>query len=269
MSDYSAPCTILVPGANLQVIPKVKHEPPENFVDPNTYCYRLVDGKTRLRGIILGQRSGIWPFDPRKLSCFEVKQKGEEDMRYDWTVLWPQAKAMMDAGKTKREVASELKIEKSALYSKMYREGYKEPTKTDPEQPDNFDQEFDAAMTKQEVPEPETAPPKAATINEDFEKAFPPLGPAEEIKPISAGFAEEIPREIEQLSQYQSSDNDFQDEQYPYPVVELKKPGANLGPIKIQLVATLLAEYQDGMIDADITLGLTRGILDLQLPEVI
>ena len=249
MSDYSAPCTILVPGANLQVIPKVKHEPPENFVDPNTYCYRLVDGKTRLRGIILGQRSGIWPFDPRKLSCFEVKQKGEEDMRYDWTELWPQAKAMLDTGKPYGEVASELKIEKSALYSKMYREGYKQD-KADPDP----------------APEP-TQERKAATINEDFEKAFPPLGPAEEIKPISAGFAEEIPKQEEQLSQHTPEDNNFQDK-LPL-ILETKKQGVDLGPIKIQLVATLLAEYQDGMIDADITLGLTRGILDLQLPEVI
>jgi len=106
-----------------------------------------------------------------------------------------------------------------------------------------------------------------------------PLGPAEEIKPISAPYGVEIPKGEDQLSQYTPDDNDFSEEGNELNLHRVMnadrlhgllqiclKP--DLGPTKIQLIATLLAEFRDGAIDANVVLGLTRGILDLQLPEV-
>lgn len=235
-------------GSNAYITPKEEEPgPPSGFIDNTVKVYRMNEDGSQ------GELLRTMPAFPEgwdKPNEFNksIKEESEDMGRYEWTELWPQAKARLDTGKHYREVADELEIEQSALYNKMYREGYKQ-VKADPDP----------------APEP-IQERKAATINQDFEKAFT-LGPAEEIMPISTPYGVEIPKQEEQLSQYTPEDNDFQDE---LPLVqEVKKPGVDLGPIKIQLVATLLAEYRDGMIDADITLGLTRGVLDLQLPEVV
>lgn len=262
--------TELIPGANTYIKPPAEDPgPPPGFVDNTVYRYKIVDGEKVLIGTQDPFPEG-WDQLNKNIKCRPEdiqsnEQKGEESVRYDWLKLWPQAKELLDTGKTCVEVAQELKIDRSVLYSKMYREGYG-TREGIPD--DNFDKEFDAAMAKKD----ESQLRKAATINQDFEKAFPPLGPAEEIKPISAPFGVEIPKQEEQISQYRPEDNDYNDEalmSYPYPVVELKKHQPNLGPIKIELIATLLAQYLEGMVNDQVTLGLTRGILDLQLPEVV
>lgn len=65
-------CIELVPGANHLVVPPEKDpEPPESFIDRNTYSYRLVAGKKVLKGVALGPGWQNQRFNP---SC----EKGEE-----------------------------------------------------------------------------------------------------------------------------------------------------------------------------------------------
>jgi hypothetical protein len=73
----------------------------------------------------------------------------------------------------------------------------------------------------------------------------------------------ELPRE----TQYAPEDNDFTaEDELPIPFLPAEKP--DLGPVKIQLIATVLCEYHEDNISANIALRLIQGIQNLQLPEV-
>ena len=214
--------------------------PPEGFIDNTVYRYKMVDGKEVLIGTMPAFPEG-WD-KPNEFNK-SIKEESEKTMlaEINWAEIWPKVENMLAEGIKVSEIARTLEINNNTLFSKI------------------------RYMKKQGWVPPEAF--KAPTINQEFDKAFPPLGPDEEIKPIFAPYGVEIPKQEEQLSQYKPEDNDFQDE---LPLLqEVKKPGVELGPFKIQLIATLLAEYKDGMIDDQVVLGLTRGILDLQLPEVI
>lgn len=72
-------CIELLPGEPVQVFPRrLPRLPPSNFVDRNDYCFKLVDGQMRLRGIELRPDWENWPVTPDKLSCY--REKGEESM---------------------------------------------------------------------------------------------------------------------------------------------------------------------------------------------
>lgn len=73
-----APCIELIPGANYYVVPKRIKPAPSEFVDQNTYYYRLVDGQMRLKGVALGPGWEKHEFKSENLSCY--KQKGEREM---------------------------------------------------------------------------------------------------------------------------------------------------------------------------------------------
>lgn len=72
-----APCIELIPGANYYVVPEKATPIPRDFVDLNTYYYRLVEGEMKLKGIALGPGWELRNFDAKKLSCY--KQKGRDN----------------------------------------------------------------------------------------------------------------------------------------------------------------------------------------------
>ena len=72
-------CIELLPGEPVQVFPRrLPRLPPDNFIDRNDYCFKLVSGQMRLRGIELRPGWEHWPVTPGKLSCYH--KKGEEIM---------------------------------------------------------------------------------------------------------------------------------------------------------------------------------------------
>ena len=72
-----APCIELIPGANYYVVPEKATPIPRDFVDLNTYYYRLDEGEMKLKGIALGPGWELRNFDAKKLSCY--KQKGRDN----------------------------------------------------------------------------------------------------------------------------------------------------------------------------------------------
>lgn len=79
-AKHGGTCIELLPGEPVQLVPRlVSRLPPDNFINRNTYCYKLIDGQMRLRGIELGPGWENWPVTPGKLSCYH--KKGERNMR--------------------------------------------------------------------------------------------------------------------------------------------------------------------------------------------
>lgn len=100
-------CIELKPGANTYVVPREEIQAPENFIDPNSYYYQLVDGRPRLKGIVL--KSLDWPC--KWLSCFE--EKGEIFImtgkpRADKEKLFAAAKELMQTGLSMTKAAERL-----------------------------------------------------------------------------------------------------------------------------------------------------------------
>ena len=134
-------CIELIPGANYYIVPERATPIPSDFVDLNTYYYRLINGQMRLKGIALGPGWELRSFKTENLSCY--KQRGEDTMaRYNWNELWPKVLELQAQGKSVTDIAAELEIERKVLTSKIYREKNKQtPTPapdelggTDPEQ---------------------------------------------------------------------------------------------------------------------------------------
>lgn len=125
-AEYGVTCIELLPGEPVQVFPRrLPRLPPDNFVCRNTYCYKLVDGKMRLRGIELGTGWENWPAAPG--STFSCYKRGEKSMaKYNWDKLWPQVQALQAQGKSVTDIATELGIERQVLTSKIYRKKNKQ-----------------------------------------------------------------------------------------------------------------------------------------------
>ena len=105
-----APCIELIPGANYYVVPKRIKPAPSEFVDQNTYYYRLVEGEMKLKGIALGAGWELRNFDAKKLSCYKQKGEGEMVKKLDWETLGPQIDELRAQGKTIKAIAEELGI---------------------------------------------------------------------------------------------------------------------------------------------------------------
>ena len=122
-------CIELIPGANHYVVPMEmemeKETIPSDFVDLNTYYYRLINGQMRLKGIALGPGWELKNFKTENLSCY--KQRGEDTMaRYNWNELWPKVLELQAQGKSVTDIATELGIDRKVLTSKIYREENKQ-----------------------------------------------------------------------------------------------------------------------------------------------
>lgn len=90
-------------------------------INPNMYCYKLIDGHMRLKGICLGKGWEDWPFNTTQLSCYQ--KEGEKDMAIiDWSKKWPQAKGMLENGLSLTEIAKALDVDRKMLKSKYDRE---------------------------------------------------------------------------------------------------------------------------------------------------
>jgi len=119
-----APCIELIPGANYYVVPKRIKPAPSEFVDQNTYYYRLVDGQMRLKGVALGPGWENWPFEARNLSCY--KQKGEGEMakpRINWEVVGHKIDELRAQGKSIELMAKEIGIGHSTVHGYLKKQG--------------------------------------------------------------------------------------------------------------------------------------------------
>jgi len=135
-------------------------------INPNMYCYKLIDGHMRLKGICLGKGWEDWPFNTTQLSCYQ--KEGEKDMAIiDWSKKWPQAKGMLENGLSLTEIAKALDVDRKMLKSKYDREKRKiaqtptpEPVQVGSQEPIQGSQEpAEPSITPEETKEV-TLPPK-------------------------------------------------------------------------------------------------------------
>ena len=133
MEQECQECIELIPGANHYVVPMEKETIPSDFVDLNTYYYRLINGQIRLKGIALRPGWELRSFKTENLSCYE--QRGEDTMaRYNWNELWPKVLELQAKGKSVTDIATELGIERKVLTSKIYREKNKQTPTPEPDE---------------------------------------------------------------------------------------------------------------------------------------
>lgn len=158
MSAY-VNATELLPGEPVQVFPRrLPRLPPDNFIDRNDYCFKLVSGQMRLRGIELRPGWENWPVTPGKLSCYHKKGEGKVGYRnLDWTVLMPKMLELKAEGKSDLEISKQLDIAVSTVKRK-FKEASTEEKQTQPPEPD---------QAANQEPERETAEPAEDSIPED------------------------------------------------------------------------------------------------------
>lgn len=248
-------------GANTQVVPKEEDKgPPEGFIDNTVKVYRLnPDGSKgeHLRDMPVFPEDWDKPED-FTFSVNAPKQRGEDSMaKYDWVTLWPQVQELQAAGKNAKEIAVELEIDLSVLNAKIYREKKAKDVKKSGM---TINPEFEAAVQEAEktalkqTPDPE---PEKVGRQDPVQEAQEPAADSvpNAVPAVNMPLGCELPKYTEE---------DFgpaDDEPIPYVVV----PTFDLAPVKIQLIATALAEYRDERMPADITLELVRAIGDIEL----
>jgi|GEM_PF-2767179 len=331
-------CVELTPGANAYVVPK-EEDPgaPQGFADTTVRVYRLNEDGTK--GELLRTMDPFpegWD-SPNKLKDTKmvIEPKGEDQMITGKSNIenWPEIIArgmdLLDTGLSEYKVSAKLieefklPVTRQNVYQKL-KKAVEEKSKelqaelekdqsANQEQlhEDNKTTEDNPDPTKAESEQPEEAPEgadprKAATINEEFDRQFPPMGSGESVphrgapfdepgafnpatpvqQPLECALSKEDPAEsiqpelftterLENLGRVKQEGNSEMEDL----IAKDEKSIASLpvdtarqlqvgGPTRIRLITTILDEYRGGAIDDQLALSFTRGILDLQLPEV-
>lgn len=123
MSKYGIPdmqCIEFIPGVNHYVVPEKKEpEAPDNFIDTNTYHYRLVSGAKVFRCVALGYGWENQRFNP---TCEKGEIVVKEDPDWD-AILEKTLKLSEEKGlslyKASKAVAEETGYHQTTIYNKV------------------------------------------------------------------------------------------------------------------------------------------------------
>ncbi len=230
-------CIELIPGANYYIVPERATPIPSDFVDLNTYYYRLINGQMRLKGIALGPGWELRSFKTENLSCY--KQRGEDTMaRYNWNELWPKVLELQAQGKSVTDIAAELEIDRKVLTSKIYREENKQTQPPEPDQAANQEPE------REEMESAEDIIPKTEMGCPFDEEAFNP----------------DIPEVVEDA--FPASAFTIVDEEEPFPYTVTEEKAFNLDTFKIRVLEIFQEVARANRAPAYVSLAFMNAIID-------
>lgn len=290
MVNKGISCIELVPGANTKVIPVESIPiPPGGFIDNTVYRYKMINGEKVLIGTMPPFPENYKDYDFKDFSLQDDEEKGEDNVVKVKSDEWP---AIIKRGIELLNDTPDLtlygacsmlvkefglQIRPQSIYGRLKKE-YEAKQQTPNPDP--------AAAANQEPGQGE-GEPAGNSVQQDprelqaFEEAFKEAQEKQDriTDPINMPLGMELPPEPERFSQYDPADNDFTEEDdkpIPFRVVSPEEalkafnlapeePVFDLAPVKIQLIATALAEYKDDLLPAGITVDLVMAIGALSL----